>query len=339
MVGIKMGDFFILGNRVCIWKLNPAVLAPHKISLISHTSSRKNLLGPVARRDGGKLVHRSLCDSNDDTVHVSVSWTKKIECHCLKKNINNELCAFYFPLALHCLPFCNMSPQIVNDLFCSCQRRQIFCPAPMLALPQRQHPNDSPHHVRPPASHIMLIVTYFFLFLPTAGESSALPPCCGHPTANVPMTLPVTFITEGENLPQRTLKIDDNVASEDRRSRSTCCWMDRSRRSSLLTLCDIVLILLLIVNAGVVSSIPRLAPFDALIIDEGGGIVPAAVRRRCPLPSLLLLVPVKACRSLLSTAHFNENLVNARGQRLPRTTTTITPSVAVYPRPSLGISL
>jgi len=266
-----MGDFFILGNRVCIWKLNPAVLAPHKISLISHTSSRKNLLGPVARRDGGKLVHRSLCDSNDDTVNVSVSWTNTIECHCLKKNINNELCALYFPLALHCLPFCNMSPQIVNYLFCSCQRRQIFRPAPMLALLQCQRPNDSPHHVRPPASHIMLIVTYFFLFLPTAGESSALPPCCGHPTANVPMTLPVTFIIEGENLPQRTLKIDDNVASEDRRSRSTCCWMDRSRRSSLLTLCGIILILLLIVDAGVVSSIPRLAPFDALIIDEGGG--------------------------------------------------------------------
>ena len=117
MVGIKMGNFFTLGNRVCIWKLNPAVLAPHKISLISHTSSRKNLLGPVARRDGGKLVHRSLCDSNDDTVHVSVSWTKTIECHCLKKNINNELCAFYFPLALHCLPFRHMSSQIVNYLF------------------------------------------------------------------------------------------------------------------------------------------------------------------------------------------------------------------------------
>jgi hypothetical protein len=68
MVGIQMGNFFTLGNRVCIWKLNPAVLAPHKIPLISHTSSRKNLLGPVARRDGGKFVHRSLCESYDGTV-------------------------------------------------------------------------------------------------------------------------------------------------------------------------------------------------------------------------------------------------------------------------------
>ena len=185
MVGIKMGNFFTLGNRVCIWKLNPAVLAPHKISLISHTSSRKNLLGPVARRDGGKLVHRSLCESNDDTVHVSVSWTKTIECHCLKENINNKLCAFYFPLALHCLPFCNMSPQIVNYLFWSCQCRQIFRPAPMLALLQCQRPNDSPHHVRPPASHIMLIVTYFFC---SCQRRANLPP---FPLAVV--TLPPTF--------------------------------------------------------------------------------------------------------------------------------------------------
>jgi len=123
-----------------------------------------------------------------------------------------------------------------------------------------------------------------FLFLPTAGESSALPPCC---------------IIEGEKLPQRTLNIDDNVASKDRRSRSTCCWMDRSRRSSLFTLCGIVLILLLVVDAGVVSSIPRPVPFDALIINEGGGIVPAGIGGRCPLPSLLLLVPVDAHRSLL----------------------------------------
>jgi len=42
------------------------------------------------------------------------------------------------------------------------------------------------------------------------------------------------------------------------------------------------------------------------------------------------------CRrpSLLPAMHFNGNLVNARGQRLPRTTTTISPSVAVYPRPT-----
>ena len=90
--------------------------------------------------------------------------------------------------------------------------------------------------------------------------------------------------------------------------------MDRSRRSSLFTLCGIVLILFLVVDAGVVSSIPRLAPFDALIIDEGGGIVPAGIGGRCPLPSLLLLVPVDAHRSLLPAAHFNGNLINARGQ-------------------------
>jgi len=88
MVGVKMGDFFTLGSRICIWKLNPAVLAPRKISLISLTSSRKNV-GLVARCDRGKLGHRSVCESNEDTVHVS--WTKTIECHCLNKNINNEL--------------------------------------------------------------------------------------------------------------------------------------------------------------------------------------------------------------------------------------------------------
>ena len=55
MVGVNMEDLFtLLGSRVCIWKLNPAVLAPQKISLISHTSSRKNI-GPVARLDGGSL--------------------------------------------------------------------------------------------------------------------------------------------------------------------------------------------------------------------------------------------------------------------------------------------
>jgi len=72
MGGVKMGDFLTLGSRVRIWKLYPAVLAPHKISLISHTSSQKNL-DPVARLDGGKLVHSSVCESNEDTVHVL--WT------------------------------------------------------------------------------------------------------------------------------------------------------------------------------------------------------------------------------------------------------------------------
>jgi hypothetical protein len=54
--------------------------------------------------------------------------------------------------------------------------------------------------------------------------------------------------------------------------RDTYSWMDRSRRSSHFTSCGIVLILLLVVVAGV-SSLPRIMPFDALNIDEGGVVL------------------------------------------------------------------
>jgi len=108
----------------------------------------------------------------------------------------------------------------------------------------------------------------------------------------------------------------------------------RSRRFSPFTSCGIVLILLLVVDAGVVSSLPRLAPFDALIIDEGGGEDRAGGRRTMmPAPVAPSPLPVEARRSLLLEAHFNGNLVDARRQRSPRTTTTtttITPSVAVF---------
>ena len=188
---------------------------------------------------------------------------------------------------------------IVTYLFCSCQRRVNLSPCTHAGVAppptsQRLIPSCSSSRV---AHHVDCHLS--FLFLPTAGESSALPPCWCHPTAKVSTTLPISFIIEGEKLPQRTLIVVDNVAFEDRHSssRSTCGWMDRSRRLSPFTSCGIVFILLLlVVDAGVVSSLPRLAPFDALIIDEGGGggrIVPAGVGRRCPLPSLLLLFPSK----------------------------------------------
>jgi hypothetical protein len=51
-----------------------------------------------------------------------------------------------------------------------------------------------------------------------------------------------------------------------------------------------------------------------------------------PAPVAPSPLPVEARRSLLPAAHFDGNLVDARRQRSPRTTTTttITPSVAVF---------
>jgi len=178
---------------------------------------------------------------------------------------------------------------------------RIFRPAPMLVLPHRQPPNDSSHHVRHPASHIMLIVTYLFC---SCQRQANLPPC---PPAGVTLpSMSQQLFQSHEKLPQRTLLVVDNKASEDRhsRSRSTCSWTDRSRRSRCLspfTSCGIVLILLLVVNAGVVSSLPRLAPFSALIIDRGGGKDRVSRRRTTmPAPVAPSPLPVKARRSLLT---------------------------------------
>ena len=49
-----------------------------------------------------------------------------------------------------------------------------------------------------------------------------------------------------------------------------------------------------------------------------GGIVPAGVGRRCPLPSLLLPVPTDVRRSLLPTLRDGGDLVNARRAALGR---------------------
>ncbi len=54
-----MGNFFSLGSRVCIGILNPAVLAPHRLSLslvtylpLAVTPQVSTNLGPVARLEG-----------------------------------------------------------------------------------------------------------------------------------------------------------------------------------------------------------------------------------------------------------------------------------------------
>ena len=121
MVGVNMEDLFtLLGSRVCIWKLNPADLAPHKISLISHTSSRKNLPRSGRKTWWGKAWTQKCVWVQWG--HSHVSWTKT-KCHCLNKNINNDLCTFYSPSPSIASPFVTCPPNnmlIVTWFFCSC---------------------------------------------------------------------------------------------------------------------------------------------------------------------------------------------------------------------------
>ena len=228
---------------------------------------------------------------------------------------------------------------IVTYLFCSCQLRVNLSPCTHAGVAppptsQRHIPSCSSSRV---AHHVDCHLS--FLFLPTAGESSALPPCWCHPTANVSTTLPISFIIEGENYRQNPHRRRQRGFRGPTLPLPLHMRLDgRFRRFSPFTSCGIVLILLLVVDAGVVSSLPRLAPFDALIIDEGGGEDRAGGRRTTmPAPVAPSPLPFEARRSLLPEAHFDGNLVDARRQRSPRTTTTtttttttITPSVAVF---------